>query len=888
MADKLGARLRAALADRYDIERQVGQGGMATVFAAWDRQYERRVALKVLRPDIASSLGPNRFRTEARIVGQLSHPNVLPLLEAGEADGLLYFSMPFAGEESLRQRLARSGRLSLREALRITREVGDALAHAHDHGVVHRDVKPANILLIEGHAVVADFGVASLVDAAGRAQGETSGTLVGSPAFMSPEQVTQSGSVDHRSDQYSLACILYEMLAGARPITGGDSQEIVLRKLITPPPPVRASRRSVPRSVERALARALSVSPDDRYPSVRDFVDALGAPLEERAALPYFYLRVLWRARRILAAAAFVLVAWTAVWWVRRAPGNGEPSLSSATLRHLTFGSELEIEPAISPDGSTIAFTVMPGGGGSQVFLRKLDADSTRLMPVAPGGGSWHFPRWHADGEELSVSPVGGTSSLLVPREGGPGRPGPPGKVWDSHGDRFVYGRKGARRLGGAGLDSIFVGGPSGEAERAVATGPALHSAAWSPDGRWIAYVEGNAVYLHPQSAVGGFAGGSWLNIAPSRLWLADVREGWTRVVAEGGMNMSPTWLPGSRELLFLSDRDGSRDLYLLRLDDSGVPAGDPERITAGLLPHTFTVSRDGSRLALSRLIIRRNVHMMPIPRSGIARLSDSRAVTAGNQVVENRAGSPDGRWLAYDSNLAGNQDIYLIPVNGGEPRRLTNDEADDFAPQFSPDGTEITWMSMRFGTRDVFVMDVDGSNKIRVSALDHGEEYFPRFSPDGLSIVFGVLEVGQSGYEVYEVRRGTPDEPWSAPRPLGLRGMRPSWSPDGRVLAHDPEPAAVISLTEDGVERVLVDTLTSSLRQLRRPIWSADGSRLYFCAVDAEGWGVFEAQVRDGAVRPLVRGSGSYECADVAAGKLFVSIGIYDSDIYLMDLVRN
>jgi serine/threonine protein kinase len=229
MTESLRSRLEAALADRYDIERQVGQGGMATVFAAWDRQYERRVALKVLRPDIASSIGSDRFRTEARIVGQLSHPHVLPLLEAGEADGLLYFSMPFAGEESLRQRVARSGRLSLRDALRITREVGDALAYAHDHGVVHRDVKPANILLIEGHAVVADFGVASLVDAAGRARGETSGTLIGSPAFMSPEQVTQSGSVDHRSDQYSLGCVLYEMLAGARPTSGGSSQEIVLR-----------------------------------------------------------------------------------------------------------------------------------------------------------------------------------------------------------------------------------------------------------------------------------------------------------------------------------------------------------------------------------------------------------------------------------------------------------------------------------------------------------------------------------------------------------------------------------------------------------------------------------------------------------------------------------
>jgi Tol biopolymer transport system component/serine/threonine protein kinase len=884
MTESLRSRLEAALADRYDIERQVGQGGMATVFAAWDRQYERRVALKVLRPDIASSIGSDRFRTEARIVGQLSHPHVLPLREAGEADGLLYFSMPLAGEESLRQRLARAGRLSLRDALRITREVGDALAYAHDHGVVHRDVKPANVLLIEGHAVVADFGVASLVDAAGRALGETSGTLIGSPAFMSPEQVTQSGSVNHRSDQYSLACVLYEMLGGVRPVSGGDTQAILHRKLVTSPPSVRDSRRGVPRSVERALARALSVSPDDRFPSVRDFVEALGGPLEERAALPYFYLRVLWRARRILAASLFVLVAWTAVWWVGRAPENGEPSLSTSSVRQLTFDFGLEIEPAISPDGSTIAFTVIQAGGRSQVFLRRLDADSARMLVLDGTAGFWHLPRWTADGEGLVVSGfLGRSSSRLVPREGGQGREGPPGTVWDSNGDRFAYVR--GRSLPGRGPDSVFVGGASGEDEQVVATGLGLHSAAWSPDGRWIAYTEGNWE----------FTAGTFENIAPSRLWLADVEEGRARVVAEGGLNVSPAWLPGSRDLLFLSDRDGPRDVYHLHLNARGVSDEKAERLTTGLNAHTFTVSRDGTRLYYSRLSGHTNVFALPIPDTGIAQFSDAKAVTSGTQMVENRGGSPDGRWVAYDSNLSGNQDIYLIPVEGGEPRRLTHDEAHDFAPQFSPDGADITWMSMRHGTRDIFVMKADGTEKTRVTALE-GEEYFPRFSPDGLRIVFSAT--GAQGQELYEVRRAEPGGAWSAPRPLGLRGNRASWSPDGTVLAFDEARNGGIHLVEDGVERVVLDTLISPLRHFHRPSWSADGSRLYFCASDAEGWAIFEASVRSGAVRPLVRGnrvtsgsiyaSGSlYECADVAAGRFIFSQGQTQADIYVMKLER-
>jgi serine/threonine-protein kinase len=849
---------------------------MAAVFAAWDRKYERRVALKVLRPDVASSIGSDRFVAETRIVGNLARPHILPLFEADEAGGLFYFSMPFAPGQSLRDRLAERGRLPLREALRITREVGEALSFAHQRGVVHRDIKPANILLLDGHAAVADFGVASLADAVGRANSEAPGMLIGSPAFMSPEQVTRSASVDHRSDQYSLACVLYEMLVGMRPIGGRDSQEIMLAKLTAAPPPLGASGRAVPRPVEVAVARALSRSPGDRYPSVAEFVRALGIPLEEDAARPYLYLRALWRARRLMILAMVGFLAWVTAWVVRSPSGFLGPSLLPTHIQPLTHGAEVEIQPALSPDGSTLAYTVLSGSLPMQIFLQDLAGGAPERLPVPPGSGPWFLPRWTADGQELVVSSRIGTSSLIVPRRGGPGRPGPPGQVWAARGDRYVY-----VRTGRGGADWLVVGGESGEEEQVVATGVLLHSAAWSPDGRWIAYVEGNREVV-----------GTLGNVAPSRLWAADLERGSTRVVAEGGTNGSPAWLPGSRDLLFLSDRDGPRDLYRLSLDEKGTPVGEAEHITSGLDVHSFALSRDGSRLAYSQLSTRRNLYVLPIPRSGVATLSQAKPLTSGRQVVENRGVSPDGRWVAYDSNLAGNQEIYLIPAEGGEPVRLTEHGTHDFAPQFSPDGTEIAWISTRHGTRDIFVMNADATGKTRLSALDPGEEYFPAFSPDGLRMVFGVWG-GPAGHELYEVHRGSRGGAWSSPRPLGLHGLRASWSPDGRTLAYDRTPTGGINLATDGVERVFVDTLTSELRGFRRPTWSPDGLSIYFCAVDNVGWGIFEGRVEDGTLRALVRKESdsetllTYECAEVADGQFFLSLGEHDSDLYLMDLVR-
>lgn len=266
----LAGRLRAALAGRYQIERELGQGGMAVVFLARDLKHDRRVALKVLRPEVSASLGPERFLREIKLAAGLAHPHILPLHDSGEADGLLYYVMPFAEGESLRERLVREGRLSLGPALAIFGEVADALGYAHAQGVVHRDIKPENILLAAGHAVVSDFGIALAIRAAGGGRRTTAGVAIGTPEYMSPEQGAADADVDGRSDIYSLGCVLFEMLVG-RPPFSGSAQTVLAQQVATPPPSLRVTAPEVPPAVAAAVDRALAENPADRYATAAAF-----------------------------------------------------------------------------------------------------------------------------------------------------------------------------------------------------------------------------------------------------------------------------------------------------------------------------------------------------------------------------------------------------------------------------------------------------------------------------------------------------------------------------------------------------------------------------------------------------------------------------------------
>ena len=279
----LADRLRTALTDRYAVDREVGRGGMATVYLARDLKHARQVALKVLHPELAATLGPDRFLREIQIAAGLQHPHILPLYDSGQADGLLYYVMPFVEGQSLRDRLRTTAQLPVEEAVRIARDVAAALDYAHRHGVVHRDIKPENVMLHEGEAIVTDFGIAKAVSAAGAEALTQTGMAVGTPAYMSPEQAVGEGEPDGRSDVYSLGCTLFEMLTGSLPFTGSTAQALITKRFTEPVPSVRATRAEVTAELEEVVTRSLAREPAERFDSASQLVRALSAP---RVATP--------------------------------------------------------------------------------------------------------------------------------------------------------------------------------------------------------------------------------------------------------------------------------------------------------------------------------------------------------------------------------------------------------------------------------------------------------------------------------------------------------------------------------------------------------------------------------------------------------------------------
>src|SRR5512143_883054 len=274
MSDALTV-LKTTLADRYEVQHEIGAGGMATVYLARDIRHDRPVALKLLNPELGAVLGVERFLAEIRVTANLQHPNLLPLFDSGEAEGLLYYVMPYVDGESLRARLDREKQLPVDEAIRIAIAIANALDYAHSHGVIHRDLKPENILMQSGQPVIADFGIALAVSKAGGNRITQTGLSLGTPAYMSPEQATGDRVIDARSDIYSLGAMTYEMLTGEPPHTGNTSQAVIARMLTEKPRPIRTTRAAVPEYVEATVQRALEKLPADRFSHVREYADGL-------------------------------------------------------------------------------------------------------------------------------------------------------------------------------------------------------------------------------------------------------------------------------------------------------------------------------------------------------------------------------------------------------------------------------------------------------------------------------------------------------------------------------------------------------------------------------------------------------------------------------------
>jgi eukaryotic-like serine/threonine-protein kinase len=390
-------RLTATLADRYRVERELGAGGMATVYLAHDLKHERDVAIKVLHPDLGAALGADRFLSEIKTTAKLQHPHILPLLDSGAADGLLYYVMPFMRGETLRARLERERQLPIDDALRIAREVALALDHAHKQGIIHRDIKPENILLQDGAAVVADFGIALAVQQAGGARMTQTGLSLGTPQYMSPEQAMGEKNIDARSDIYALGAVTYEMLAGEPPFSGSSTQAIVAKVLTERPTPLRTLRDMVPTAVEQAVLSALMKLPADRPASAAEFAtsiergrgaDVAIADVRTRRTAPSW---MGWA----LGATLFALVATGFLLWKGSGAGSRDETVVRMVLEHdrdAYVPVLISRTLAISPDGSAIAARLRVSAGNVNT-LRRIGELNTEIFAI--------------DALDLSFSPDG-------------------------------------------------------------------------------------------------------------------------------------------------------------------------------------------------------------------------------------------------------------------------------------------------------------------------------------------------------------------------------------------------------------------------------------------------------------------------------------------------
>lgn len=808
------AQLKASLAGRYTVDHEIGRGGMATVYLARDVRHNRPVALKVLNPELGAVLGVERFLSEIQVTANLQHPNLLPLFDSGEADGLLFYVMPYVEGESLRAHIQRQKQLPIDEALHIATAVASALDYAHRHGVIHRDLKPENILLHEGEPMVADFGIALAVSNAGGNRITQTGLSLGTPQYMSPEQATGDRDIDGRTDVYSLGAVLYEMLAGEPPHDGKTSQAIIAKVITDKPRRLRLSRDTVPVPVEAAVERALAKLPADRFPTAHEFSDALlgknpaysssfatpSVPSGSHTAAAPRRASVVKKALPWAVAAAALVLAGTALVMATRTPAD--PSTLRFEIRipsSTTIVTGLGNPVAIGPDGRYIAYSANLADGSRKLFVRS----ANDLVPrEVPGSEYARYPFFSPDGKWVAFWAAGQLKKAAV--EGG-----------------------------GAVLLTDL---------------PVVTRVSWSPSGRLIMSVDGK---LATMSAAGGApiaistpdsTKGETMQVAP--IALADGKTALYTSMAMGGAAAARIGVVsldnGSTTILDLQGSFplGVLDGYLIYTTAGGavmaaqydagkrkvigvpVPVIDQVANETGNPNSYADLSHDGTLVYLSGLSQRQ---VMMVTSAG-----------AAHPILPDAGGygwprlSPDGKRIAITVSTPSRSDVWIYDLPSGPLTRVTTEGATNDRPEWMPDGRSVMFRSNRGGLNALWIQPIDGAGAthllfgLKEAKIDEGA-----LSPDGKFLLFQRDRTGR-GELWYVAVEGDTTQHRVGTGPNGEVGGR--FSPDGKWV--------VYASSESGTSQVYVRPFPSlaaryqiSLNGGATPVWSPDGKRIFYTA---------------------------------------------------------
>jgi eukaryotic-like serine/threonine-protein kinase len=782
--------------DRYTVEREIGRGGMATVYLAHDRRHNRKVALKVLNAELGAVIGVERFLAEIQITANLQHPNVLPLYDSGSGNGLLYYVMPYVEGESLRDRLNRERQLPIDEALRITTAVAAALDYAHRHGVVHRDLKPENILLQDGQPLVADFGIALAVTNAGGNRITQTGLSLGTPQYMSPEQATGERAIDARTDVYSLGCVLYEMLAGDPPHLGGSTQAVIAKLLTEKPARVRSVRDTVPAHVDYAVDRALAKVPADRWTTPREFTDALAGRTLVSDSPPVAAPGA--RGARVAAMALPWIIAGALAAYVLVKPAPS--STGSAALYVMQPGASPTDGFALTRDGSSLAYV---GGKGGQrtLFVRLIDQLDGHPLPGTEGA---QFPVWSPDGRRIAFASNG--KVLRVARDGG-----------------AVDVMSTNRAFGHDWLDDeamILGSSTAGTGLRIVDRAGAPLRGITKPN-----MASGEMFHAYPLALPNDRAAFvSWGpgGLEDDYLAIADLRTG--KFVRSSLVALFPVALVDD----WLLYTDGERRLMAVRYDAGAMTLGT-EPVT---LMDDVILASVSDRSALFYAAGRTTT----LTRMTSGARSETRILTQDDGTIQAPRVSPDGNYIAYAMTRRDGSALGLLDLRAGTSTVLrTAPYLND--PGWTPNGKDLIYYEVGPDSGLWRMSVAQPANRSLLTQADFPRQ--PTVNPDGKSVLFMgnvLVRPQQRGYSLMEMGM----EKGDSPRPLvayRYEESQPAISPNGRWLANgsletDHNEVYVRGFGANaGATRVRVSTDGGF-----EPRWSRDGRRLFYRTTELLG----------------------------------------------------